>query len=255
MKKKNDIVRIARECAERLKPFGKTIEDATGFYLRHLKRKKSTGRPPGTGLLSGITPHMEWSDHRKRFREDRFKAKVTYLLEMAMWGTHARRRHKADQQKSRTNSELTKLIEQRKAEQARLTPFERAERIRKRDAASKAYEAWLNTPEGRSEQDPIKRHEKFFGPQRSTRSQRAKQRAHAASLRRHRAHVQDDLTLTPARKSTDLMASDIYNALERRELPDGHLLVEGRQFENKARVMEEIHDLAERLQFALRKQH
>ena len=51
------------------------------------------------------------------------------------------------------------------------------------------------------------------------------------------------------------MANDIFNALEKRELPDGHLLVEGSQFESKGRVMEAIHDLAEKLQFELRKQH
>jgi hypothetical protein len=64
-----------------------------------------------------------------------------------------------------------------------------------------------------------------------------------------------DLTLTPAGKFTDAMASDIYHALEKRELPNGLLLVEGWRFENKERVMEAIHDLAKQLQFALKKQH
>src|SRR5437867_4479270 len=71
MKKKSD---TARECAEQLKPFGKTIEDATDFYVRHLQRKKSTGRPPGTGALSGIKPRMEWADIRKRIRNPAFEA-------------------------------------------------------------------------------------------------------------------------------------------------------------------------------------
>ena len=31
------------------------------------------------------------------------------------------------------------------------------------------------------------------------------------------------------------MASDIYNALEKHELPNGHLIVEGWRFENKER--------------------
>ena len=35
-------------------------------------------------------------------------------------------------------------------------------------------------------------------------------------------------------------------------LPNGHLLVEGCQFESKERVMEAIHDLERQLQFALR---
>ena len=34
------------------------------------------------------------------------------------------------------------------------------------------------------------------------------------------------------------MASDIFNALKKRDLPNGHLLVEGCQFESKERVME-----------------
>jgi hypothetical protein len=258
-KEKSD---TAHECAERLKPFGKTIEDATDFYLRHLKRKKSTGRPPGTGALSGITPRMEWSDIRKRIGGRQFRAKTLYLLEMAMWGTQAKQGRRGDQQKNKTNSELSKLIDQRQAEQARLTSLERAERIRKRDATAKAYEAWLNTPEGRSEKDWIKRHAKFFGLKVPTRREQAeqdrKQRALAASvrrsLRRQKPHV-EDLTLTPAGKFTDAMASDIYNALEKHELPNGHLIVEGWQFENQARVRDAIHDLAKRIGFTLRKQH
>jgi hypothetical protein len=62
----------------------------------------------------------------------------------------------------------------------------------------------------------------------------------------------EDLTLTPAGKFTDAMASDIYNALEKRELPNGHLLVEGCRFGDKGRVMEAIHDIERQLQFALR---
>jgi hypothetical protein len=51
------------------------------------------------------------------------------------------------------------------------------------------------------------------------------------------------------------MASDIFKALEKRKLPDGRWLVEGTQFKTKERGMDAIHDLAKRLQFALRKQH
>jgi len=57
------------------------------------------------------------------------------------------------------------------------------------------------------------------------------------------------------------MASDIYNALEKREVwvrkgkaEVKRLVVEGYQFENKERVMKAIHDLATRLQFELKKQ-
>jgi hypothetical protein len=61
------------------------------------------------------------------------------------------------------------------------------------------------------------------------------------------------VTLTPAGKFTDKMASDIYEALDKQEV-NGVLVVEGWQFDSKERVMEAIHDLATRLQFALKKQ-
>ena len=61
-------------------------------------------------------------------------------------------------------------------------------------------------------------------------------------------------TTTPAGKFTDAMARDIYNALERRELPNHNLLVEGHEFKRKERVMDAIHDIATQLDFALRKQ-
>ena len=57
---------------------------------------------------------------------------------------------------------------------------------------------------------------------------------------------------SPGVASTNAMASDIFNALKKRDLPNGHLLVEGCQFESKERVMEAIHDLERQLQFALR---
>jgi hypothetical protein len=54
------------------------------------------------------------------------------------------------------------LIEQRRAEQAALTPAQRAARVRKRDAASKAYEHYCDSPEGRAEQDHEKRLASFY---------------------------------------------------------------------------------------------
>jgi hypothetical protein len=33
---------LAARCSERLKPFGKTIWDATGFYVEHLERTKDS---------------------------------------------------------------------------------------------------------------------------------------------------------------------------------------------------------------------
>ena len=36
----------------------------------------------------------------------------------------------------------------------------------------------------------------------------------------------------------------VYDALKERDLPDGHVIVGGRQFESKERAMEAIHDIA-----------
>jgi hypothetical protein len=75
--------------------------------------------------------------------------------------------------------------------------------------------------------------------------------------------VPEVVTLTPAGKFTDATARDIYNALEKRLLSkkskdkddeNGRQVVEGYQFENKARVMDAIHDIAKRLQSELKKQ-
>src|SRR5262249_40220506 len=60
------------------------------------------------------------------------------------------------------------------------------------------------------------------------------------------------ITLTPAGKFTDKMASDIYNALDKQDI-NGILVVEGFRFASKERVMEAIHKLATRLQFELKK--
>src|SRR5262249_9359751 len=82
---------MARECAALLKPFGKTIKDATDSYLRLLNRKKSTGRPRRSGPFSGIPPHMNWRDVETRLSElsyrPAFSKQVVYLLEMMMGNT------------------------------------------------------------------------------------------------------------------------------------------------------------------------
>jgi hypothetical protein len=153
-----------------------------------------------------------------------FNAKVVYLLEMAMWSTHAKQSRVADQQESELNSELSKLIGQRKAEQAGMTKEQIVARKRKPYAVSKG-----------AEQD-------------------RKQREHAAKIKAILANIpQDDLTLTSAGKFTGAMARDIYNALEKHE-KSGVLYVEGCKFESKERVMDAIHDLADQIQFALTKQ-
>jgi hypothetical protein len=74
--------------------------------------------------------------------------------------------------------------------------------------------------------------------------------------------VPEVVTLTPAGKVTDATTRDIYNILEKRFLSkegkdkddeNGPQVVEGYQFKNKNRVMDEIRELAKRLQVELKK--
>jgi len=124
------------------------------------------------------------------------------------------------------------LLERRIDDQARLTPAQRAERMRKRDAPAKAYEQYIDTPEGRAEQDTKKRLISF--------------------LNKYPQYKWNPFN--PAGKVTNATASHIYEALEKRELPNGHLLVEGWQFASKDRVMDAIHDVARQLRCSLKKQ-
>jgi hypothetical protein len=61
------------------------------------------------------------------------------------------------------------------------------------------------------------------------------------------------ITLTPAGKSTDWTARDIYNAMEKHE-KDGVLVVEGCPFERPERAIDAIVEFAKLLQLALKKQ-
>jgi len=121
---------MARECAKRLKPFGKTINDATDFYIRHLNRKKSTGRPKDSGPYAGITRDMGWRQLQERLlklsHRPLFDAKVLERFETEMWGTRAKQQRAAEQE---LPPAVVKLIKQRRAEQAALTPEEYAKRI------------------------------------------------------------------------------------------------------------------------------
>jgi hypothetical protein len=106
------------------------------------------------------------------------------------------------------------------------------------------WEQYLKSPEGRA----------------ANQHQRQAKWAALGQSQKAKPHVESQ-TLTPAGKFTDAMASDIYNALEKREVwirkgraEVRRLIVEGYQFASKERVMESIHKLAEQLQFALKKQ-
>jgi hypothetical protein len=60
-----------------------------------------------------------------------------------------------------------------------------------------------------------------------------------------------DLRVTSLEEITDVTASDIFKRLKKEQLPDGKLRVEGHLFENRDRVMEAIHDVAEKIGFVL----
>ena len=230
----------ARECAKRLKPFRKTIKDATDFYIRYLSRKKSTGRPKRSGAYSGITRHMDWHQLKERLlkqsQRPRFDAKVLDRFETEMWGTQAKQQRAAEQQLPRAN---ISLIEQRRAEQAALTPEQFAERICSRDgaanAAVKAFKEHLK-------QNPIPAN--LEGEEREREIKKQWRAAEKLLLPK----------TAPAGRFTDAVARDIFNALEKRELLNGRLLVEGHEFRSKKDAMDAIHDLATRVQFRLKKQ-
>jgi len=227
---------MARECAKRLKAFGKTIKDATDFYIRHLNRKKSSGRPKH----SGITRYMDWQQLQERLlklsHRARFDVKVLDRFETEMRGTQAKQQRAAEQQLPRANIQL---IEQRRAEQAALTPEQFAERICKRDGAANSA---ANALKQYLKQNPIPAN--LEGEQREREIKKQWREAEKLLL---------PMT-APAGRFTDAIATDIFNALEKRELPNGRLLVEGHEFTSKEDAMDAIHDLATRLQFRLKKQ-
>ena len=219
MKKKND---MARECAERLEPFGKTIKDATDFYVRYLTPKKSPGRPKDS---SPFADALDWSDIRKQVAGDQFKTALVYQFKMAL-----QQRPIKTVFASLPSQTTAKLREQRKAQQAAMSEAERKQRMRKRDATATAYERFLENNPVPTDLSP----DKF--------KQEIKERF-------------AKFLLTPAGKFTDAMARDILKPLEKRELPDGRWEVEKRIFPSLDDATEAIHRFAKQIKFELRKQH
>jgi hypothetical protein len=90
---------------------------------------------------------------------------------------------------------------------------------------------------------------------------KAERKALPEAFRNLRA-VPQVVTLSPAGKSTDKTASDIYNCLDVKRDEDGKISVDSDgkitveccKFESKKRAMDAIHDIAKRLQFKLKKQ-
>jgi hypothetical protein len=233
MKKKTDD--MARECAAQLKPFGKTIKDAAEFYIRHLNRKKSTGRRKGSGVYAEITRHagimrrMDWQQLRerlfKRSHRPQFDEAVLNQFEREMWSTRAEQQRATEEH---LPHHIKKLIEQRRAEQAALSPEQFAERILNRDgaanSAAKEFQQYLK-------QNPV------------------------ADLK-SQWRMAETLLLpktAPTRRYTDATARHIYEALHKQDV-NGVLTVEGWRFSSKEDAMDAIHDLATRLKFALKKQ-
>ena len=85
----------------------------------------------------------------------------------------------------------------------------------------------------------------------ATQDQRQAKWAALVEKQKAKPHI-ESATLTPAGKFTDAMASDIYKRLKKQS--KSPLVVEGYQFEDKRRVMDAIHDLANQLQIGLKKQ-
>jgi hypothetical protein len=179
-----------------------------------------------------------------------FNAAVVRQLELRMWGTDAI------------------PLPQRRAKERESTPRSRAGRVRKQhDEALRAYEQYCkDNPigddlEGEQRKLAIKnRHFEFYKthPQYNlSRKQQAqqdrRQREHAAKIKPTET-PQHDLTLTPAGKFADAMASVIYKALKP-EKKRGVLRVADCPFESKEQAKDAIHKLAEKLHFALHKQH
>jgi hypothetical protein len=191
------------------------------------KKKSNRGRRKGSGILSGIKPRSQtWSNIRNTIIYGTAEWQMIVLQELV------------SAPKVTLQEKDGRLIENLK--ENLVAQFERA--LLNRDAG------WFE-----------RKAKAIRWNDRRTKSQKER----AAFNRKiillfEQAYVRqgnrEDLTFTPAGKFTDAMASDIYKALKKHELPNGHLKVENCRFENKERTMEAIRDLAKRLQFALKKQ-
>jgi hypothetical protein len=199
---------------------------------RGQKEKSNRGRKKGSGILSGIKPRSQtWSDIRNTIIYGSAEWKMLVLQELA-----SAPKLTLQDQDGRTIEILKENL---------VAQFERA--VLNRDAGW--FERQAKAIRWNDRRTKSQKERAAFNRKVILLFEQAMWGTYVREGNR------EDLMFAPAGKFTDAMASDIYKALEKRELPNGHLIVKGCRFENKERTMEAIHDLAKRLQFALRKQH
>jgi len=248
--------------------------------------KKKRGRKKDSGVLSGIDPQSEsWTDIRNRLIYDSAEwpiVKLQSLLgsklpdnflsieetkyEQAMQAHVSEREAICRKYRDITTGKVRRKLKE--SERAEL--WQRLQNMRdKQPMLSPVLDAWrtLRTRFERAvmdgDADWFKRQKEALGSKQS--QERIQFNAavvrqfelsmwgtDAIPLTRKEKWTQDS-TLTPAGKFTDAMARHIFNALHIEE-KRGVLYVEGRPFESKERAMDAIHDLATKLQFALKKQ-
>ncbi|MEY2487127.1 MAG: hypothetical protein QOH39_2775 [Verrucomicrobiota bacterium] len=262
------------------------------------KAKRGRGRPKGTGVLSGIRQHEEWNEIRNRIIYGTSEWRIVRLRRLIGDGSRLPDNTLAAiEAQSATRPKVT--LRQLDRVWNKLRAQGKAGKDQEWFAArDELYKAKTGKPYNKAEQPNViaslwrELRAQFqravlvgdadwFTRQASAIDkgglpQRAQFNAKVVHLFEHamwRTHAKEgdnrqDLTLTPTGTFTDAMASDIYEALDKHELPlsrfsEGYkqakekkpsLVVEGWQ-QNKHRVMEAIHELARQLQFELRKLH
>ena len=196
------------------------------------KKKSNRGRKKGSGILSGVKPRSQtWSDIRNTIIYGSAEWQMIVLQELA-----SAPKLTLQDQDGRTIEILKEAL---------VAQFERA--VLNRDAGW--FERQAKAIRWNDRRSKSQKERAAFNRRVILLFEQAMWGTYV------REGSREDLMFTPAGKFTDAMASDIYKALKKHELANGHLIVEGCRFENKERTMEAIHDLAKRLQFALRKQH
>jgi hypothetical protein len=211
----------------------------------HGHKKKSTrGRKDKSGVLSGIKPWSEeWSDIRNRIIYGSAEWRILKLRQLIGDGSQL----------------PDNYLSARKAQWQATAAEKRYVWLDDIDSLWNRWSAQCERAVLDGDADWFRRQANAFAkgglPQRPLFKAKVIHLFEMAMWGTHAKQGDDreDLTLTPAGKFTEVMASDIYRALEKQS--ESPLVVEGYQFESKERVMEAIHDLAEQLHFALRKQH
>ena len=213
---------------------------------RYFRMRSHAGRKPDNAVLSGIRPKREtWTDIRNRIIYDSAEWPLVGLRMLIGDGSQLPDNYLSARAAANAETARQKryvLLEKIDALWNKLrAQFERAVL----DGDAEWFKRQLQALSSKQSQEKIRFNAKVV---------------HLLEMAMWGTHAnqgdnREDLTLTPAGKFTDAMASDIYDALAKQELPNGQLLVEGCRFENKERVMEAIHNMAKPLlQFELRKQ-